>query len=88
MVGKTNAVTSNKAYAYIKVTYSSGLACSATNGVINISAPDTSGTYVFNIPTPATSPETWTINATDGTTSKSQTVSISSQYQIETVSLI
>lgn len=87
MVGKTNAVTAREAYAYIKATYTAGLICTATNGTKTITAPNTLGVYVFGIPEPNQTPEIWTVNATNGSNTSSETVSITSRYQIETVSL-
>lgn len=89
MIGKTNVGGggSGSAWAYIAVTYPSGSTCSATNGSTTLSAQGTSGIYVFQIPEPATTPETWTVSCTNGTKTKSATVSIGTQYQFETVTL-
>ena len=89
MIGKTNVGGggSGSAWAYIAVTYPSGSTCSATNGSVTLSAQGTSGLYVFQIPQPTTTPETWTVSCTDGTRTKSTTVSISAQYQSANVTL-
>lgn len=89
MIGKTNVGGggSGSAWAYIGVTYPAGSTCSATNGSTTLSAQGTSGLYVFQIPEPATTPETWTVSCTNGTKTKSATVSIGTQYQFETVTL-
>lgn len=89
MIGKTNVGGggSGSAWAYIGVTYPAGSTCSTTNGSTTLSAQGTSGLYVFQIPEPATTPETWTVSCTNGTKTKSATVSIGTQYQFETVTL-
>lgn len=90
MIGKTNVGGggSGSAWAYIAVTYPSGSTCSATNGSVTLSAQGTSGLYVFQIPEPTNTPETWTISCTDGTRTRSETVSISDHYECVNVLLI
>ena len=93
MIGRTNVGGGNggivvTAWAYIGVTYPVGSVCTATNGTLTFTAEDTSGSYVFQIPQPSSTPETWTVSCTDGTKNKSATVSISYQYQCETVVLV
>lgn len=93
MVGRTNVGGGNggivvAAWAYIGVTYPVGSVCTATNGTLTFTAEDTSGSYVFQIPQPSSTPETWTVSCTDGTRNKSATVSISYQYQVEVVTLV
>lgn len=78
----------SSAWAYIGVTYPAGSVCTATNGSTTLNAQGTSGLYVFNIPQPSSTPETWTVSCTDGTRNKSATVSISQQYQFEVVALV
>lgn len=91
MVGKTNvgggggAVST--AWAYIAVTYPAGSTCTATNGTTTLNAQGTSGLYVFQIPKPTTTPETWTVSCTDGTKTKSGTAEISAQYSAAVVEL-
>lgn len=74
-------------FAFIVCTYPSGSTCTATNGTITLTAPDTSGSVVFDIPTPASTPETWTVACTDGTNTASTTVSISTDGQSVSVAL-
>ena len=64
-------------YAFIIATYAAGATCTASNGTITLTAPDTSGTAVFAIPTPASTPETWTITQTLAGATGSTTVSVS-----------
>lgn len=89
MFGYTNAGggAASTAWAYIGVTYPSGSTCTATNGSITLNAQGTSGSYVFQIPQPSSTPETWTVSCTNGSKSKSETVSISTQYQVVLVTL-
>lgn len=90
MIGKTNVGGgggSGSAWAYIGVTYPSGSTCSATNGSTTLSAQGTSGLFAFQIPEPTSTPETWTVSCTNGTKTKSATVSIDTQYQFETITL-
>lgn len=92
MVGRTNVGGGGgeivvTAWAYIGVTYPAGSVCTATNGTLTLTADGTSGVYVFSIPEPSITPETWTVSCTDGTKNKSATVSISYQYQVEVVAL-
>lgn len=89
MFGYTNAGGGavSDAWAYIGVAYPAGSSCSATNGTITLNAQGTSGLYVFNIPQPSSTPETWTVSCTDGTRTKSATVSIDTQYQNAVVTL-
>lgn len=75
------------AWAYIGVTYPAGSTCTATNGTITLNAQGTSGLYVFGIPEPLSTPETWTISCTDGTSSRSESVLVSSQYEVVTITL-
>lgn len=74
-------------FAFIPATYPSGSTCSATNGTTTLSASDTSGFFVFKIPTPASVPETWTVTSTDGADTASATVVISTEGQSESVEL-
>lgn len=90
MIGKTNVGgggIGSSAWAYIGVTYPQGSTCTATNGTITSNADGTSGSYVFGIPEPTSTPETWTVSCTNGSKSKSETVSISTQYQDALVTL-
>ena len=74
---------SNKPYAVIGVTYPSGSTCTCTNGSKMLTAKDTSGKALFVIP----SAGTWTVTATDGTNTKSQSVEITSEGQSVSVEL-
>lgn len=88
MIGRTNVGgggIASAAWAYIGVTYPEGSTCSATNGVITLTADGTSGLYVFLIPEPEETPETWTVTCTDGVKTRTAEVELSEQYQNETV---
>lgn len=93
MVGRTNVGGSGSsgsagpAFAYIRVSYPEGSICTATSGTKTITAADTSGLYIFPIPEPSSASEDWTVSCTDNTNTKSDTITISSQYQIESISL-
>ena len=69
--------------ATIDVTYPEGSICTCTCGDTTITAPDTSGHYVFTVP----SVGTWTISSTDGIESASEDVVITSDEQTENVTL-
>ena len=77
--------SSSEPYAYIKVYYDGGATCTCSYGSTTLTAPSaTAGelaSYVFGVPTAGT----WTITATDSFETVTRTVSISSQYQVETV---
>ena len=70
-------------YAAIGVTYPSGSVCTCTNGTLTLTAKDTSGKAIFVIP----SAGTWTVTATDGTNTKSESVEITTEGQIVSVTL-
>lgn len=70
-----------KLYAAIGVTYPKGSTCTCSNGKKTLKAKDTSGQWVFAVP----SAGTWTVTATDGTNTKSQSVTISNEGQNEKV---
>lgn len=70
-------------YAVIGVIYPSGSTCTCSNGTKTLTAKDTSGKEMFVIP----SAGTWTVTATNGTQTKSNTVSITAEGQVETVTL-
>jgi len=90
MVGRINVGggVATAAWAYIAVTYPAGSTCTATNGTITLTAQGTSGLYVFQIPEPTTTPETWTVTCTDGTRTNSATAEISAQYSSVAVTLV
>lgn len=72
---------STKVFAVISVTYPAGSVCTCTDGARTLTAKDTSGKAMFVIP----SAGTWTVNAVNGSQTKSQTVSITAEGQVETV---
>ena len=71
MEGKTN-VAGSKLFAAIGVTYPAGSTLTCTNGTKTLTAKNTSGQWVFAIPEAGT----WTVTATQGPNTKSQSVSI------------
>lgn len=75
---------STKYFAAISATTSLGAALSCTNGSKTFTAKDTSGQWMFIIP----SVGTWTVTATKGSESKSVSVNITTEGQHESVSLI
>jgi hypothetical protein len=72
-----------KLYAAIGVTYPAGSTVTCTNGTKTLTAKTTSGQWVFAIPEAGT----WTVTATQGTNTKSQSVSITKEGQFESVEL-
>ena len=74
-------------YAFIIVTYPAGSTCTASNGTRTLTAPDTSGSVVFDIPTPSSTPESWTVTSTDGVNTATETVSITYDGQSTSVNL-
>lgn len=69
--------------AIIGVTYPAGSTCTCTNGSKTFTAKDTSGQWIFYIP----SVGTWTVKAVSGSKTASQAVSITAEGQVETVEL-
>lgn len=67
----------------IKVTYPAGSTCTCSKGGEVLTAPNTSGSYTFTV----TSAGTWTVKATDGDRTKSETVSITASGETKNVSL-
>ena len=81
---------SGELFAAIGVTYPAGSILTCTNGSEILTAKPQSAVnteWVFSIPEPKTLPETWTVTATDGTITKSQSVSITKEGQFITVEL-
>ena len=76
-------VSGGKLFAVIAVTYPAGSTCTCVNGTKTYTAKDTSGQWIFRIP----SAGTWTVTATDGTNTKTQEVSITAEGQVENVEL-
>ena len=75
LVGETIGAVSK---GIITVTYPSGSACTVTNGTVTYTALDTSGAATFVV-----DPGTWTVTAG----SKTKTVSITKEGQVEIVNL-
>lgn len=69
--------------ATINVTYPAGSTCTATDGTTTLTAPNTSGTWACAVPNAGA----WTITATNGSQTKSKTVSITTNGQSATVAL-
>ena len=76
-------VSGGKLFAVIAVTYPAGSTCTCANGTKIYTAKDTSGQWIFRIP----SAGTWTVTATDGTNTKTQEVNITAEQQAEKVTL-
>ena len=74
---------SGKAFAVVGVTYPSGATVTCTNGTKTLTTKDTTGTALFVIP----SAGTWTVTAVNGSQSTSKSVSITSEGQVESVTL-
>lgn len=72
-----------KLFAAIGVSYPEGSTLTCTNGTKTLKAKTTTGQWVFAIPEAGT----WTVTATDGTDTKSQSVSISTEGQFSSVEL-
>ena len=77
------SIVSDTQFAVIAITYPSGSTCTCTNGIVTFSAPDTGGSWLCNI----SETGTWTVNCTDGTNTKSQSVEITSEGQFESMVL-
>ena len=73
----------SEAYAVIAVTYPEGSTCSCSNGEKTFVAKDTSGRWLFLLP----SGGEWTVSSTDGTDTAEKTVEITSDGQTESVEL-
>lgn len=69
--------------ATISVTYPDGSTCTATDGTTTLTAPDTTGSWACIVPNAGT----WTVSCTDGTKTKSITVSISTDGEAKSVTL-
>lgn len=70
-------------YAIISVTYPSGSVCTCTKGSTVLTAEDTSGKFLFNIPESGT----WIVNCTDGVYTVSENVNIIGQYSFADIFL-
>lgn len=73
----------SKVVASIVVTYPTGSTCTCTLGSKVLTAKDTSGKWVFGLP----STGSWVVKAVKGSQSKSATVEITTEGQAETVTL-
>lgn len=69
--------------ATIAVTYPAGSALTCTDGTTTLTASTTTGSYTFVVPNSGT----WTVKAVSGSNSASQSVSITSSGQSESVTL-
>lgn len=72
-----------KAFAVIGVNYPEGSTCTCSDGTKTLKLKDTSGQGLFLIPYAGT----WTVTATDGTNTKSESVEISTEGQIAEINL-
>ena len=72
-----------KAFAVIGVTYPAGSVCTCSDGTKTLSLKDTGGQGFFLIPYAAT----WTVTATDGTNTKSESVEITSEGETKAITL-
>lgn len=68
----------------INVTYPEGSTCTASDGTRTLSAPDTSGVWECVVPNAGT----WTFTSTNGADSDSKSVSITSDGQVSSVTLM
>ena len=73
----------SKVVASIVVTYPAGSTCTCTLGSKVLTAKDTSGKWVFGLP----STGSWVVKAVKGSQSKSATVEITAEGQVKTVTL-
>lgn len=73
---------SGEIFSIIAVTYPEGSVCTCSNNTTTMAAKDTSGKALFNVTVGE-----WTVTATDGDKTKSQTVSITADGQIENVTI-
>lgn len=74
----------SKVVASIVVSYPAGSTCTCTLGSKVLTAKDTSGKWVFGLP----SIGDWVVNAVKGSQSASKAVSITAESQVETVTLM
>ena len=81
MVGKTN-VAGARLRAVIAVIYPAGSICTCSDGTKTMKAKDTSGKALFNVKA-----GTYTVSCTDGSRTTSKTVSITTEGQVESVTL-
>ena len=74
----------SKVVASIVVTYPAGSTCTCTLGSRVLTAKDTSGKWVFGLP----STGNWVVKAVSGSKNKSKTVSITAEGQVKNVTLM
>lgn len=74
----------SKVVASIVVSYPAGSTCTCTLGSKVLTAKDTSGKWVFGLP----STGNWIVKAVSGSKSKSKAVSITAEGQVENVTLM
>ena len=72
-----------KHFAAISVTYPAGATVTCSNGTKTFTASDTTGKWMFSVP----SAGTWTVTVTNGGNTKSQSVEISTEGQHESVAI-
>lgn len=70
-IGRTNVGGGEKIKSIIAVAYPAGSTCTCTDGTKTLTAKDTSGQAIFNV-----APGTWTVTATNGSETDSQTVTV------------
>lgn len=67
----------------VNITYPAGSVCTATDGTITFTAPNTSGSWTCKVPNAGT----WTITSTDGASTASTSVSITAAGQTASATL-
>lgn len=77
------AVTIAYFSATVNITYPAGSTCTATNGATTLTAPDTTGTWACIVPNAGT----WTVSCTDGSKTKTDTVTITTDGEIKSLTL-
>lgn len=70
--------------ATITVNYPEGSTCTCSDGITTLTASDTSGKFIFNVPNAGS----WTITSTDNTFTKTETVNITTDGQNDSIELI
>lgn len=73
----------SKLFALIIVTYPEGNTCTCSNGTKTLKAKNTSGRWIFSVP----SIGTWTVSVTNGTDTITKTVEITAEGQSEDVKM-
>lgn len=81
MIGRTNGGSAGVAYAYISVSYAPGAICTCSYNGRTLRARDTSGSFVFGVP----SPGSWVVSITKNGLTNSRTIQIASEHQVEFV---